>query len=51
MVVIDTEEVVEVTTNILGCLHRGVNIQFVAVFWERREHLRQDILLNVSGRH
>ena len=49
-VVVDAEEVVEVAADILCGLHRGVDVDLVAILGEGREHLGQDVLLDVAGR-
>ena len=49
-VVVNAEEVVEVATNVLGGLHRCVDIHLIAHLREWGKDARQDILLNVAGR-
>ena len=49
VVIIDAEEVVEVTADILCRLHRGIDIQLVTDIREGRENTRQDKLLNLVG--
>ena len=49
MVIVDAEEVVEVATDILCSLHRGIEVEFVAILGKRREYARQDKLLDLVG--
>ena len=49
-VVINAEEVIEVAADVLGGLHRGIDVHLVAVLGEWREHARQNVLLDVAGR-
>ena len=48
MVLIDHEEIIEITTDRLGRVHRRVNIERCALR-EGREHLRQDGLLDLPS--
>ena len=49
VVVVDTEEVVEVASHILGRLHGGVDVELVADVGERGKLIREDILLDLAG--
>ena len=50
VVIVDTDEIVEVAADVLGCLHRGTDIEFVTDIREGREFARQDKLLDLVGR-
>ena len=49
VLVIDFEEIIEITAYILGCGHGGSNLHLIGQFRERREDTRQNSLLNLMG--
>ena len=49
VVIVDAEEVVEIATDVLCRLHRGIDVQQIAVLREWREDARQDKLLDLVG--
>ena len=48
-VVVDTEEIIEVASHILGSRHRGCNVELLLILGERREDAWQDGMLYLLG--